>query len=204
MKYKSHVKYAIICFSLSSISCAQMNLNSSHVAQIAFFTNATAADESKCLNAERSDLELACHRLRKDNNIILAVRIFSSSSDHHSDHFKKLTIQLPGQPKESEVYTIDENAKAFFSYGLTYGLGKVGCYGVAKSGTIQITYLKADEIVSKIDIIFSMKNLFRPNDRCKEEIFSNTITAKYKPFESLTAWDGIYKGKSNEIQEARP
>jgi hypothetical protein len=169
-----------------------------------FFTNGLVADDFSCLDKNYKFLELSCHRLIKGKNIVIGVRDFSSSSDHHSDSFKKLTIVLPEKIEAGNKYDIDNEINAYFSYGLTYGLAKVGCFGPATSGTIYILSVDTNKIVLKLDLVFNMKSPLGWKDRCKIEKYSESLTANFKAFELLTPWDGLSDEKSMGIDEAHP
>lgn len=170
----------------------------------AFFTNASVVDDIDCLNKSHSNLELSCHRLTNSNHQAVGVREFSSSDEHHFDKFKKLTIVFSKKVRKDDIYQIGNLTEAYFSYGLTYSLGKVGCYGAAKAGSIHVLNIDETKIVLDIKIDFEMKSPSGIEGRCKQENYSEILTAYYKPYESLTVWDGVSNEKSLGINEAHP
>jgi hypothetical protein len=197
---KLRILFAI--FTVLAVSaCNVVNPGSN---KTAFFTNGSIVGDLGCLNNNYKILELSCHRLNEGENNVIGVREFLPGTDHHSDSFKKLTIAFNGKVKAGQKFEINDETKAFYSYGLTYGLAKVGCFGVATKGVINILNIAEDKIDLKLDIVFNMKSPSGRIDNCKEETYSETISAHYKPYKALTAWDGVSDEKSRGIDEAHP
>ncbi|WP_295566441.1 hypothetical protein [uncultured Stenotrophomonas sp.] len=157
-----------------------------------------------CSTVDYRELALACHRISEGNRTVVGIREYSRSG-LDSDRFRKVTFSLPAVLRVGDTIDLSStDVKAFYSTGLSFMPGKVGCYGSAISGRISVLRNAGRTLELDVQALFDLKSPLQWKGHCSVRAFNERIKAVRLPAERLRAWEGVPGKGDSIIEESLP
>lgn len=156
-----------------------------------------------CERAGYRELALACHRLSVGESTVVALREYENKGIDN-ERFRKVTLVLAGPITAGDTFALaSDKAKAFYSTGMSFFPGSAGCYGIATSGTVDITRVTPDAIEMELDAVFDLTGPVVTKDVCGTLEYAIGITAQRLDYDGLGPWEGV-PGTSDVVEESVP
>ena len=136
---------------------------------------------------------LAGHRISGGSGVVLAIREFSSGSLLRTDRaaFRKLTIYLPQTNLRGRINLAEiDGVVAYWSSGSSAMPGKSGCYGYARSGTLDVAGETKDTVTVSISATFDSYSPAGWDKECESYSVQETATFVKRNVQDLTPWEG--------------
>jgi len=176
-----------------------------------FSTNVSLAQSDQHRRAQKGELTtseladsyflLSGHRIIQGTGTVLGVRHYSEGEALDSGKFRKLTIFVADRDDDRVVFELPEAQSQVLAY-LSEGSAEFprnGCYGYARSGSIEVRQSGRNAIELKVNLDFDMEPAIpERNTWCKSERVHETISLEKIDVDNLTPWLG---GPSEKLRD---
>jgi hypothetical protein len=177
----------------------------SFASEDAFILRNVSIDTERCLNVPSEAVEFSCHRFQMGGYYAIAFRKYWPEKSGDDDAFEKLTILFKEKPISGEVMHLpNDQIFAFFSSGPSSFPGRHGCFGLARSGNVEILSESDGAYKVRLNIDFDLRSPLGWVDECKKSNAAMILDAKPLGFKKLNAWYGQREAGGDIWNEAHP
>lgn len=157
------------------------------------------------MRASTNQLQFACHRFDRGTKFGVALRQYWPQRHGDDDAFQKLTVVFQREPQPGQRLTLpSDQVFIFFSSGPSSFPGRHGCYGVARSGEIDVQSSDKHSIKLEINVDLDLKSPLGWTNECKKSNVRMALDAKFISFDELTPWYGRQSQSVSIWDEAHP
>jgi hypothetical protein len=148
------------------------------------------SSKSKSWLAQREDLPVSIHRLKRGSGTIFAHRFLSTEGGLDGGSYRKETLWIEGAlPTSTIEVSLGDESKCLFVFSHGSPLWRMsGCFGHGTSGTVRV---QPNGRYFTITIRGEVTPAGNAPNRCRAERVDLTFKAKEIAFEDLTPWLGI-------------